>query len=67
MDKTTGFANARIKIDQIHWYVPLYTPSIQQQGILSNQTLSKTPTELRYIERSVFMKKINNKIYEISN
>ena len=35
-------------------------PSIQQQGILPKQVSSKTPTELRYVERSVFMKEINN-------
>ena len=46
--------------DHIHWYKPHYTPSIQQQGVLSKQILSKTPTELRYVEGSVFMKEVNN-------
>ena len=55
-----GFAVATIKIDHIHWHIPHYTPSIQIQGFLSKQILSKTPTELRYIERSVFMRKLNN-------
>ena len=45
-----AIADARIKIDHIHWHVPHYTPSIQQQSIVSNQILSKTPTELRYVE-----------------
>ena len=58
VDKAAGIADARIKIDHIQWYVPHYTPSIQQQGILSRQILSKTPTELRYVERSVFMKEV---------
>ena len=31
-DKTAGIADARNKIDHIHWYVPHYIPSIQQQG-----------------------------------
>ena len=57
--KAAGIADARNKNDFIHWYVPHYTPSIQQQGILSKQFLSKTPTELRYMERSVFMKAVN--------
>ena len=52
--------DARIKIINIHWYVPHYTPSIPQQGILCKQILSKTTTELRYVERSVFMKEITN-------
>ena len=60
LDESAGIADARIKIDHIHWYVPPYTPSIQQQGILSKQILSKTPTELRYIERFVFMKEVKN-------
>ena len=60
IDKANGLADARIKIDHIHWYVPHYTPSTQQQSTLSKQILSKTPTELRYVERSVFMKQVNN-------
>ena len=60
IDKVAGIADARIKIDHIHWYVAHYTPSIQQQSILSKQILSKTPTELRCVEKSVFMKEVNN-------
>ena len=60
IDKAGGIADARIRIDHIHWYVPHFTPSIQQQSTLSKQILSKTPTELRYVERSVFMKEVNN-------
>ena len=47
LDKASGIADARIKIDHIHWYVPHCTPSIQQQSILSKQILNKTPGELR--------------------
>ena len=54
LNKAAGTADPRYKIDFIHWCVPHYTPSIQQQGILSEQISSKTPTELRYIEKSVF-------------
>ena len=61
IDKAPGNDDARIKIDHIHWYVPDYTPSIQEQGILSRQISRKTLTEeLRYIERSVFKKDANN-------
>ena len=60
IDKAGGIADARIRIDHIHWYVPHYTPSIQQQSTSSKQILSKTPTELRYVQRSVFMKEVNN-------
>ena len=40
---------------------PLEKPSIQQQAVMSKQTLNKTPTELRFVERSVFMKEVNNR------
>ena len=47
LDKAVGYADARVKIDHIQWYVRHYTPSIQQQDILSKQILNKTPTEVR--------------------
>ena len=60
IDKVAAIADARIKIDHIIWYVPHYTPSMSQQAIIPKQILNKTPTELRYYERSVFMKQVNN-------
>ena len=60
VDKVAGIADARIKIDHIHWYVGYYTPSIQQQSLLSGQSLKRTPTELKIFERSVFLKEVNN-------
>ena len=60
IDKVAGIADARIKTDHIHWYVAHYTPSMSQQAIMSKQISNKTPTELRYVERSVFMKQVNN-------
>ena len=60
IDKAPGIANARIKIDHVHWYVPHYIPSMAQQGIMSEQIIDKKPTQLRYLELSVFMKQVNN-------
>ena len=60
LDKTAGTADARIKIDRIHLYAAHYTPSIKEQSMLSDQISKKIPTELRYLERSVFMKQVNN-------
>ena len=37
IDRAGGIADARFKIDHIHWYVPHYTPSIQQQNIISQE------------------------------
>ena len=56
-DKTIN--NGKIKINAIEWCVPHYTPSMQQQAILSKQILNKTPTEIKFPERSVFMKEVN--------
>ena len=59
LNKDNTINLGRIKINGIEWYVPHYTPSIQQQNILSKQILNKTPTEIKYPERSVFMKEVN--------
>ena len=60
IDKVAGIADARIKIDHIHRYTPHYKLSMSQQAVMSKQILNKTQTELRYVERSVFMKEVNN-------
>ena len=59
LNKDNAIANGRIKINAIEWYVPHYTPSMQQQSILSKQIINKTPTEINYPERSVFMTEVN--------
>ena len=59
LNKANATNNGKIEINAIEWYVPHYTPSVQQQSILSKQILNKTPTELHYPERSVFMKEVN--------
>ena len=46
LDKAPDIADARVNIHHIQWYVPHYTPSISQQGILSQQTVSTTPTKI---------------------
>ena len=46
----------KIKINSIDWYLPHYAASIEQQSVLMQQIVDKTPTELRYPERSVFKK-----------
>ena len=59
LNKDNAINLGRIKINGIEWYVPQYTPSIQQQSILSKQIINKTPTEIKYPERSVFMEEVN--------
>ena len=59
LNKANATPIGKSKINSIDWYIPNYTPSNWQQGILMNQILSKTPTVLQYVETSVFMKEVN--------
>ena len=59
LNKTNATTIGKIKINSIESYVPHYTPSLKEQGTLMNQITDKIPTELRNVERSVFMKEVN--------
>ena len=59
LNKDNAVNIGKIKINALEWYVPHYRQSIPQQARLSKQILSKTPTELQDVERSVFMKEVN--------
>ena len=59
LNKDNAVANAKIKINALEWYVPHYIPSIDQQTILFKQIKDKTPTQLYYPERSLFMIEVN--------
>ena len=50
LNKGNANNNAKIKINSIDWYVPHYTPSLEQQTKLSNQIVRNIPTELKYTE-----------------
>ena len=49
LNKDNTNNNAKIKINNIEWFIPHYTHSFSNQAILSPQMLSKTPTELQYV------------------
>ena len=59
LNKNDATNNAKIKINGIEWYVPHYIPSIDEYNKLLIQIKDKTPTNLHYPERSVFMKDVN--------
>ena len=59
LNKDNTVNNAEIKINSIDWFVPHYTPSFSQQAELFKQIQDKTPTELQYPGRSIFMKEVN--------
>ena len=52
---------AKIVIKYIDRYIPQFIPSLENQKIVMDQLLNKSPTELIYIERTVFRKDVNSK------
>ena len=67
LNKANATNKTKIKINVIEWYVPHYSPSTEQQKIISNQNLSKIPTELHYVGRSIFMKEVNTRSFGLLN
>ena len=59
LSKANATTNAKIEINFLEWYVPHYTPSLGEYNKLLTRIKQKTPTNLHYPERSVFMKAIN--------
>ena len=59
LNKANATNNAKIKINCFDWYLPHYTPSLAQEKKPVDQIVKKTPTELRFVERSVFTKEVN--------
>ena len=68
--RTAGVDAANIYIKEIGWYIPHFTPSLENQQIIMDQSLNKDPTELYYMERVVFRKDVNtnnNWTFELGN
>ena len=59
LNKGNAINNAKIKINSIDWYIANCTSSLSQEKILMSQIVNKKPTELRNVEKSVFMKEFN--------
>ena len=59
LNKDNAVANGRVKINSLDWYVPHYSPNLEEYTRLMNQIKKNTPTLLHYPERSVFMKEVN--------
>ena len=67
LNKKNAINNAKIKINAFEWrIVPHFIYSVLQQAILSKQFPTKVPTELQYVETSVFMKEIRTQSLWIS-
>ena len=59
LNKDNAIANGRIKINSLDWYVPHYSPNLEEYNNLMVQIKKNTSTLLHYPERSVFMKQVN--------
>ena len=59
LNKDNAVANARVKINSLDWYVPHYSPNLEEYNKLMTQIKKNSPTLLHYPERSVFMKEVN--------
>ena len=57
--KDNADVNGRVKIISLDWYVPHYSPNLEEHNKLMIQIKKNTPTLLPYPERSVFMKEVN--------
>ena len=63
LNKDNAINNTKIKINAIEWYVLHFTPSTSNHAIIFRQILSKVPTELQYVERTVFLEEVNTQIF----
>ena len=59
LNKVNATNNAKIKINSLEWYVPHYSPIVEEYNELQIQIKQKTPKNLHYPERSVFMTEVN--------
>ena len=50
--------NGKIKINSLDCFVPHYTPNLEEYDKLKNQIMKKTPTNLSYQERIVFLEEV---------
>ena len=57
--RAAGVDAAKRVTKDIGWYIPHFTPSLENQQIVMNQLLNKDPTELFSIERLVFRKDVS--------
>ena len=59
LNKAAATNNAKVKVNSLDWYVPHYSPNLEEYNKLMNQIKKNSPTLLHYPERSVFLKEVN--------
>ena len=58
LSKAAATNNAKVKINSLDWYVPHYSPNLEEYNKLMHQIKKSTPTLLHYPELSVFKKEV---------
>ena len=59
LNKDNAVVVGRVKINSLDWYVPHYSPNLEEYTNLMTQIKKNSPTLHHYPERSVFMKDVN--------
>ena len=59
LNKAAAINNGKVKINSLDWYIPHYSPNLEEYKKLMLQIKKNTPTLRQYPERSVFMKEVN--------
>ena len=59
LNKTAATNNGKVKINSVDWYIPRYSPVLEEYKKLLLEIKKNTPTLIHYPERSVFMKEVN--------
>ena len=57
-NKTATTNNAKVKNNSLDWYVPHYSPNLEEYNKFLHQIKKNTPTLLHCPERSVFMEEV---------
>ena len=59
LNKAAATNNGKLKINSLDWYIPHYSPNLEEYKKLLLKIKKNTPTLLHSPERSVFMKEVN--------
>ena len=59
LNKAAATNNAKVEIISLDWYIPHYTPNLEEYNKSMLQIKKNTSTLLHYPETSVFMKEVN--------
>ena len=62
LSRNAGTVDGKIDIKDISWFIHHYNPSVIIQDLFNQQILTKMPTEIPYIKRSLCSKHVQKQI-----